>query len=159
MAGCAVAVVRIETGVPRGRCAVAAEAEICDAVMGQHASIGGSMHVVTGGAAFNAGRFMLEHERAFLVGMTAEAGFMLETAQAFAGSRLMGIVAGGTLHDAFLESVPLVQLELRENVSMTHGTAFVGFRLEQVLLGRGGMYGMASRAVQRRLAVGAGQVA
>ena len=102
---------------------------------------------------------MLKQVGSFFVGVAAEAGFVFETSQPFPGRGFMGIVAGGALHNAFLESVPFVQLELRGDVFMAHRAAFGFVQLEHAFLCGVSVLGMAGRAVQGGLAVRAGQVA
>ena len=143
----AVGGVGIEAAVPCGSSSMAAETQIRDTVMGEHVWIRTSMDFMTGCAAFNPRCAVLVEKRATLVGMTTEAGLMLEAPQAFTGCRLMGVVAGCAAEDSFLESVSFVQLKLREHVLMTHKTGFDGTRLEQSGFGFFGVHSVAVSAV------------
>ena len=95
---------------------MAAEAQVRSALMGQHVPVVGAVDFVAGRAALNAGGFMFVKERAAFVGMAADALFLFETGQASPGGGLVGVVAGRAGHNAFLEPVPLVGLELGENI-------------------------------------------
>jgi hypothetical protein len=56
--------------------------------------------------------------------MAAQTSLMLESSESLSCGGNMGIMAGGTAHDAFLESVPFVELELGKNIFMAGVAAF-----------------------------------
>jgi len=110
---------------------VAAEAQVRGALMGQHVPVIGAVDFVTGGAALDPGGLMFVKERAALVGVAADALLLLEPGQPSPGSGLMRVVAGRAGHDAFLEPVPLVGLELGENILVAGGAILVDAGPEQ----------------------------
>jgi len=124
VAGRAVGGLGIERAVPLGKLdGVAAEAQIGDARRRQHVAVRRSVDVVTGRAALQPGRAVLEEEGAALVGVALQAGFLLETAQSAERGGLMRVVAGRALKDALLQAMALVQGELGEDVLVAGGTA------------------------------------
>ena len=91
------------------------------------------------------------------VRVTADACFIVESAEPFSRRWYMGVVAGRALQNALLESVPLVELELGEDILMTGITIFYRACLELEGFGFFGMDHVTGRAVHGRLAVRAGK--
>ena len=93
------------------------EAEVGNALGGQQVAIDRAVGLMAARATFDPGRAVFIQERAAFVGMAFEAGFLLETSEDLrAGLGRVGIMAGNAFQDAFLEAVPLVELEFGHDV-------------------------------------------
>jgi len=136
---------------------MAAEAQVRSALVGQHMPVVRAVDLVAGRAAFDAGGLMFVEERTAFVGVAAEALFLFEPGQPRPRGGLMGVVTGRAGHHAFLETMPLVGLELGEDILVTDGAGHIDAGSEKS--GRGvAMDAVAGRAVQGRLGMGAGAI-
>jgi len=134
-----------------------AEAEVRGALMSQQVAVVGAVSFVTGGAALDAGGFVLVEERAAFVGMAADALFLLEAGQMRSGRGGMRVVAGRAGHDSFLESMPLVGLEMGKNIRVARRT-ILGDAAPEQSGGRVAVDAVAGGAVERGFGMRAGAV-
>jgi hypothetical protein len=89
------------------------------------------MDIVACGTTFDPRSAVFVEVRAFLIRVAFEAGFVLETAQAFSRGWNMRIMAVRAVHNSLLESVALVELELGENFLVANITGFCLIKLEE----------------------------
>jgi len=81
---------------------------------------------------------------------------LFEAAESLSRRQFVGIVAGRAAENSFLQVMPLVEIELGEDVFMARGTGFCRGRLEQVRVRPFGVYGMTGLAILRSFAMGSG---
>ena len=75
---------------------MAAKTQLRGVLVLQHVTVGGTMHIMTGRAAFDPRGPVLIEKRPAFIGMAFETGFVLKAGQPFPYGWTMGIVAGGT---------------------------------------------------------------
>jgi len=112
-------IIRAKTRVESRYRSVTAVTKLALALEGKHVPVGRAMGVMAGGTALYESGTVLEHVGTAFTGVTLCALSLLESTQGKACLRLMGIVAGDAVQDAFLKPVLLIELELGENVAMT----------------------------------------
>jgi len=98
---------------------VTAVTKLALALEGKHVPVGRAMGVMAGRTALYESGTVLEHVGTAFTGVTLCALSLLEPTQGQACLRLMGVVAGDAVQDAFLKPVLLIELKLGENVAMT----------------------------------------
>lgn len=157
MAGGAIRRFGVELAVPGGCHDVATEAKIGNALGRQHVPADGTVRFVAARTTLDSGGTVFVQKRAAFVGMAFKANFLFKPAQALrAGLGRMGIMAGGTFEDAFLEAMPLVELELGHDILMARRADLAGLFLEEGRLGLAAMDAVAGTTVHRGQAVRAG---
>jgi len=127
---------------------MAAEAQIRDALMSQHMSVGTSVNFMTGWAALYPGSAVFVEVWTALVHMTSQTSFMLESSESFSRGGDVRVMAGGTVHDPFLESVTFVELKLGKHILMANVTTFQGTGSEKGRSGHLCMDHVAGRTIQ-----------
>lgn len=132
---------------------MAAETQICNALVGQHMSVVRAVDFMAGGAAFDPGGLVFVEERAALVGMATDALFILEPAQTRPRGWLVLIMAGCAFQDSLLKPMALVQGKLSSNVLMAGQTDLTRSHLIAGILHQ---FGVTIGAVHTRFAVGTG---
>ena len=95
---------------------MAAETQVRGTLMGQHVSVVGAVDFVTGRAALDSGSLVFMKERTALVGVAADALFILEPAQARSCRGGMLVMAGGAFEDSFLQPMAFIHFELSADV-------------------------------------------
>jgi hypothetical protein len=100
---------------------MAAKTQVRHILVFQHMTVGRAMDIVTGRAALDFGRRVFIDKGTAFIGMTLKTGFLFKAAQSFPDSRSMDIMATGAFQNAFMQPVPLIQLELRGHILVTTG--------------------------------------
>ncbi len=105
-----------------GRGGVAAQALVFHPLEGQQMPIGRPVGIVTGSASLNADAAVLKQKWSLFIGVTLEAGLLLEASEPTPGLRLVRIVAGDAAEQVLIQPVAFVERELRGHNAMAFGT-------------------------------------